>query len=111
MTAMVRKERDPDLEVAGAGHGPPRHPARAGAIFEFDRQERGVLADEPVVAPAAFDAPDLVDAEAEPLVLARRLRIPQQPDKVGEVVFLDRPKTYLVTHGASLAHQAFRNAG
>ena len=32
--------------------------------------------------------------------------IPQQPDKVGEVVLLDRPQTHLVTHGVSLAHQA-----
>src|SRR5881397_1648981 len=106
---MLREERYPDLEVAGSAHGPPRHPAGAPAVLEPDRQKGRVAADQPVLAPAAFDVPRLVHAEAEPLVFARCLRVPEEPDELVELVFLHSPKLYRVAHLSSLAHPGVQN--
>jgi hypothetical protein len=74
--ALLRKQGDPDLEVA-EGERSPGHPAGADAVGGDHGQERlSVAADEPVVLPPSFQGAGIVDPESEPLEFTDYVGIP-----------------------------------
>src|SRR5207253_1597130 len=81
----------------------PGHPTGARFVLNIDSEERRVLSDQAVIAPTALDLPGRAYSVPEPLVLARRMRIPQQADQVCEFRLFDRSQPHWPLHGASFA--------
>lgn len=110
MASVLREQRNSDLEVPERADGSPCHPSGARAVLQRNRQERRLTPDESIVAPSALKIPRLVNAKAEPLVLAWRVRIPQEPHEGSEIAFFDgRRRTAPLT--ASVFYPASPNAG
>src|SRR5438105_2682412 len=66
-TAVLREERNPDLEVTEPD-GSPSHPRGAGSVQQSDCQEGlPIGADEPIIVPTTLQHLRVVDPEAEPL--------------------------------------------
>jgi len=80
VTAVLWEEDDADLVDGPPTDSTPVHNAGTRAVVEHYREVRGgLLADQTVLAPAAFQIACLVHSEPEPLELAGGVGIPVEP--------------------------------
>ena len=88
--AVLGEESDTDLVVSKLAPLAPSHPTSTGTILKPDRKEGSLFSNEAILPPAALQLTGTCHAEAKELKLPRRGRIPEQPDQVRQVSFLDR---------------------
>src|SRR5262245_60524275 len=90
-SAMLWKQRDPDLEVRCRADRAPCDPSGARTVIDLNGEVRRLVADQAVFVPSSLQLLHSGDAVAEALVLARRVGVPEQPKQVVELVQSDRP--------------------